>query len=237
VNAKSNWRPHRFAPLSQLTDTDAWQSGVPIHLSARMQTWMAEGFQRGVDRGYSEGHQSGMRSGIDEGVVQGRNQGLREGAEEGQRSALNRFEGLAAPLDAMLQALQRIQSDYQAALRKEVVELVAKVAREVIRCELDMKPEQLLKLVDETLASMPRTPRRTVEVYLNPQDLERIRELDGKVAARWNLVAHDALEPGECRIKAGNHEADAGCRQRLAACMEQISTQLLPQGDGPQAPA
>ena len=237
MSAKHSWRPHRFTPLSQLTDTDAWRSGIPAHMSAQMQAWMAEGFQRGMDRGYREGHASGLRTGMDEGIAQGSAQGRQEGTEEARRSTLRHFEGLVGPLDAMLRTLQRLQADYQTALRREVVELVAKVAREVIRSELETKPAQLLTLVDETLATMPRTPKKSVEIYLNRQDLERIRELDKKIAARWNLIADDRLEAGECRIKAGNHEADAGCSQRLTACMDQISTQLLPPGEGQQAAA
>jgi flagellar assembly protein FliH len=237
VSSQKHWRPHRFTPLAELTETAAWRSGVPVHMTAQMQAWMAEGFQRGMDRGYSEGKENGLRAGMEEGAAEGRTLGRREGAEEARRNTLQHFEGLAGPLDAMLQALHRVQADYQAALRKEVVELVAKVAGEVIRSELAMKPKQLLALVDETLATMPRTPKKNVEVYLNGQDLERIRELDAKAAGRWNLIADERLEPGECRIKAGNHEADAGCRQRLAACMDQISTQLLPPGDAQQAAA
>jgi flagellar assembly protein FliH len=237
VSSQKHWRPHRFTPLAELTETAAWRSGVPVHMTAQMQAWMAEGFQRGLDRGYSEGKENGLRAGMEQGAAEGHTLGRREGAEEARRSTLQHFEGLAGPLDAMLQALQRVQADYQAALRKEVVELVAKVAGEVIRSELATKPKQLLALVDQTLATMPRTPKKNVEVYLNGQDLERIRELDAKAAGRWNLIADERLEPGECRIKAGNHEADAGCRQRLAACMDQISTQLLPPGDAQQAAA
>ena len=236
MNSRKNWRTHRFAPLSQITVPAVWGSGAPVHTSAPLQTAMAEGFQRGVERGYREGHGNGMRSGIDAGIAEGRDAGRREGSEEGRREALLRFEGLAAPLDAMLAALQTLQTDYQAALRKEVVELVAKVAREVIRAELELKPAQMLTLVDETLAGMPRTPKKDVQVYLNKQDFERIRELDAKAVRRWNLSVDDRLEPGECRIKAGNREADAGCRQRLAACMQQVSAQLLPD-EGAEQPA
>lgn len=232
MTVKKDWRVHRFTPLAQLTETAAWRSGVPAHMSAQMQAWMAEGFQRGMDRGYGEGHESGLLAGTEEGITQGRERGRREGAEEARRNTLQHFEGLAGPLDAMLHALQRLQADYQSALQKEVVELVAKVAREVIRAELATKPEQLLQLVEETLATMPRTPKKNIEIYLNRQDLDRIRELDTKVAARWNLIGDDHLESGECRIKAGSREADAGCRQRLTACMDQVAAQLLPQDEG-----
>jgi flagellar assembly protein FliH len=78
------------------------------------------------------------------------------------------------------------------------------------------------------LATMPPAPDGAIEVYLNEGDLQRILEIDHSRAAGWNLMADSRLESGECRVKSGNHEADAGCRQRLTACMEQISEQLLP---------
>ena len=55
------------------------------------------------------------------------------------------------------------------------------------------------------------------------------REASPDRASRWTLIPDPRLEPGECRVRAGGREADAGCRQRLAACMEQVSAQLLPQ--------
>ena len=152
---------------------------------------------------------------------------MRSGVAEARREVLSHFESIAQPLESMLAALQHLQADYQTALRKEVVELVAKVARQVIRCELALQPVQVLALVDETLATMPPA-REGVEVYLNPEELARICELAPDRAAKWALIADPALEPGECRVKADGREADAGCRQRLAACIEQVSAQLLP---------
>ena len=109
--------------------------------------------------------------------------------------------------------------------RSSVVDLVAKVARQVIRAELALQPVQLLALVDETLASMPPT-REEIDVFLNPEELKRISELDPKRAKRWNLIADARLDAGECRIKAGDNEVDAGCHQRLSACMDQVSSHL-----------
>lgn len=226
-----SWRTHRFAPLAELMDTDAWRSGMPVHQSPQMHASLSEGYQQGMDRGYREGHESGVRDGREAGIAQGLEEGRRQGAEAGRRETLAKFEGLKAPVDAMFESLQHLQADYQTALRKEVVELVAKVARQVIRCELALQPAQLLALVDETLATMPRAADHEIEVYLNEGDLQRILEVDHSRASRWNLLADARLEPGECRVKSGNHEADAGCRQRLVACMEQISTQLLPHAD------
>lgn len=160
-------------------------------------------------------------------------EGHREGREAGRREVHERFATLAAPIDSIIDSLRRLQADYQTSLRREVVDLVAKITRQVIRCELALQPAQLLALVDETLATLPRTSESAIEVYLNEADLQRILEIDHARAEQWTLLPDARLEPGECRVKSGTHEADAGCRQRLAACIEQIREQLLPsEGDG-----
>ncbi len=148
-----------------------------------------------------------------------------DGREQGRQDAAAGFEQLAKPVDNLHKALKKLKADYRAAQRKEVVELVAKVARQVIRAELALQPTQLLALVDETLAAMPPT-RDEIDVYLNPEELKRIVELDPKRAKRWNLMADPRLAAGECRIRAGDEEVDAGCQQRLAAVMEQVDAQL-----------
>lgn len=223
----NNVRPHRFPPLSQLA------AALPHGASAQLQSSHAEGFKEGMDRGYAEGYAIGLDAGRSDGREQGRDDGFRAGADEARRDILACFDTLAVPLDAMFAALKNLQADYQAALRKEVVELVAKVARQVIRSELALQPVQLLALVDETLATMPPA-REGVEVFLNPEEMARIAELAPERAARWTLIADARLEPGECRVKAGGREADAGCRQRLAACIEQVSHQLLPAAEAGQ---
>lgn len=215
-----NTRPHRFPPLTQLRAAANPQS------AATDQPSFAEGYQEGVDRGYREGYESGLSSGRQDGIAEGHSEGLLAG----RREAHARFAELAQPLEAMQESLRHLQHDYQAALRKEVVDLVGKVARQVIRCELALQPVQLLALVDETLAAMPPT-QEGIEVHLNPEELDRIRELDPERAARWNLIADPRMEAGECRVRAGGREADAGCRQRLTACIEQVKSQLLDPAD------
>lgn len=214
------YHPYRFPTLGQLAE-----AGPAAVAAGSWQASLAEGYRQGRDDGYREGHETGLVDGRRDGLASGRADGLAQGRDEGMQAVRATFDTLARPLDAMFAELQRLQADYQRALRTEVVELVAKVARQVIRAELALKPVQMLALVDETLAAMPAT-RDGIEVYLNPEELQRIRELDPERAARWTLIADAHLAPGECRVKAGTQEADAGCQQRLMACMEQVSAQL-----------
>lgn len=211
-------RPHRFPPLAQLVarGTAPEGSGGDGALA----------YQQGLDQGYAEGLRSGEEAGHAQGLANGRSEGLRLGVEQARREAQAQFAKTAEPVDVILDALQKLQADYQAALRDEVVDLVGKVARQVIRCELALQPMQILAMVDETLATLPRVRSRDVEVFLHPEDLQRITDLDPERAKQWKLMPDPRLEPGECHVRAGRHEADAGCRQRQAAVMEQVRTQL-----------
>lgn len=213
------FRTYRFPPLSQFIA--AGQRSSSEDTDGQWQASVSEGFEQGQRDGYEVGLVRGQQDGYDS----GRNDGVVQGREEGRNETLVALDKLARPVDAILRDLKKVRADYRAAQRKEVVDLVAKVARQVIRAELALQPVQLMSLVEETLASMPPT-REEIDVFLNPEELKRIAELDPKRSKRWNLISDARLEVGECRIKAGDNEVDAGCHQRLAAVMEQVDNQL-----------
>ncbi|MCC2954325.1 flagellar assembly protein H [Massilia sp. IC2-477] len=223
------FRPYHFPPLYQLT------SALPKGATAGDGVGSAEEWQAALSDGYRQGQREGYEAGLDQGRADGfpvgQAEGLQRGIEEGRTLAAEGLEQLAKPIDAMLKSLKKLKTDMRAAQRKEVVELVGKIARQVIRAELALQPVQLLALVEEALSVMPPS-RDTVEVFLNPEELRRVLELDPKRAKKWTLLPDPALEPGECRVRSGDNEVDAGCQGRLTAVMDQVREQLLDEEDG-----
>ena len=217
------FRPYHFPPLHQFSAARPSGAGAPGSNSAEeWQSALADGYRQGQ----REGYEVGLDQGRAEGFPQGQAEGLQRGIEEGRAMALDGFEQLAKPIDGMLKSLKKLKADLRAAQRNEVVDLVGKIARQVIRAELALQPVQLLSLVEEALAVMPPA-REQVEVFMNPEELRRVLELDPKRAKKWTLLPDPALEPGECRVRSGDHEVDAGCQGRLKAVMEQVEEQLL----------
>ena len=172
-----HFRSYRFPPLSQFIA--AGQRSATEDTDGQWQASVSEGFEQGQRDGYEVGLVQGQQDGYDA----GRSDGVAQGREEGRNETLVALDRLARPVDAILRDLKKVRADYREAQRKEVVDLVAKVARQVIRAELALQPVQLLALVDETLASMPPT-REEIDVFLNPEELKRISELDPKRAKR-----------------------------------------------------
>jgi flagellar assembly protein FliH len=211
------FRPYHFPPLAHVVASNGSPASGSSTAAEDWQGAMADGYRQGQRDGYDVGLEQGRA----EGLQAGHAEGLERGYEEGRRQAQAELEAAVKPVDAMLRALKKLKTEYRNAQRNEVVDLVGKIARQVIRAELALQPVQMLALVDEALAAMPPT-RDEVEVLLNPEEMKRIQELDPKRAKKWNLLPDPSLEPGECRVKAGDHEVDAGCQGRLAACMEQV---------------
>ena len=218
-------RPYRFPPLDVLrappSVSDAAVPGEAVDPQA-----LAHAFEQASQRGHAQGFEQGLQAGLQEGQQQGLLQGQQQGQSQVLQQARAELQRVAEPVNAMVQQLEHLHADWQASLRKDVIDLVERVARQVVRCELTLQPAQILALVEETLQGMPQRTGE-VHVYLNPSDMQRIEELDASRVGSWHLLADSSLEAGECRLRVGEEEVDAGCKQRLAACMEQVRDQLL----------
>lgn len=216
------WRPYRFPPrcATASADNHGWDSDP-----AARQRAISEGFQEGLEKGYQDGVAEGREAGLREGFEAGRQDGLRKGREEGRATGRQAFDEASAPLSAAVEAFGEYRQAFQRSRQKELLELVQKVARQVIRVELTLNPTQLLTLAEEALAAMPGE-QGDVQILLNPEECARIRELNPERAARWRLVPDERLALGECRVVTAQAEADIGCQQRLDSCMEALSTHL-----------
>lgn len=219
-----SWRPYRFPPRCNTLPGGDW-NGDP----AQLQRAVADGFQQGLEKGYLEGLQQGQDAGQREGFEQGRQEGLRNGREEGRSDGRQAFDAAARPLDALAAEFQRFAQDFERSQQKQLLELVEKVAKQVIRCELTLHPTQLLSLAEEALAAMPGE-QGDVQILLNPEECARIKELAPERASAWRLIPDERLGLGECRVVTAQAEADIGCQQRLDSCMETLADHV--QGEG-----
>ncbi|WP_462380848.1 flagellar assembly protein FliH [Pseudomonas sp. Marseille-QA0892] len=220
--ADRTWRPFRFPPRFKVSgQSEASWDGDP----AALQRAVADGFQEGVEKGYREGLEQGRQAGHGEGFEQGMRDGKVIGAEEGRALGRQAFDDAAAPLQQMIEAFEGFRKEFEQARRDELLTLVQKVARQVIRCELTLHPTQLLSLAEEALAAMPGD-QQDVRILLNPEECARIKELAPERAAAWRLVPDEKLALGECRVITAESEADIGCQQRLDACMETLAEHI-----------
>lgn len=222
-------RLHKFPPLHKRRQPgEVPASGEQSQDPALFQQQLKEGFQEGMNRGFAQGMEEGKEEGYQEGVRLGFDEGLRKGLTEGRQQARQQFLQAAEPFEAMSRTLQQFLDGYEQRRREELLQLVEKVSRQVIRCELTLHPDQLLTLVEEALASLSQPPVQ-VRVQLNPEECRRISEAEPEKASKWGLMADPALAPGECRVVTDTTEMDLGCQHRLDQCVSVLKENLLPE--------
>ncbi|WP_028108944.1 flagellar assembly protein FliH [Ferrimonas futtsuensis] len=191
-------------------------------------------YQRAVEQGYQEGMEQGREAGYQEGLEAGRQHGVSQGVEEGrtqgQAQAHQEMEQRLAPMIAPLTALQQLlREGHEQQLRGQqelILELVKRVAEQVVRCELTLHPQQIMSLIDETLAALP-DGRTNPVIHLEPGVLSTLTEVAADQVAQWQLKADPTLGIGDVRVVTNECEADASTATRLDACMEQVAKHLV----------
>ncbi len=217
-----SWRPFRFPPRIR---TAAELADSVVGDPAALQRAVADGFQEGIDKGYEQGLEQGREAGHREGFERGVEDGKAVGREEGRVQGRRAFEEAARPMDELVERFERFRQEFEQARREQLLELVQKVSKQVIRCELTLHPTQLLSLAEEALAAMPGD-QEDVRILLNPEECTRIKELAPERAGAWRLVPDDKLALGECRVITAESEADIGCQQRLDSCMDTLAEHI-----------
>ncbi|MDU1952498.1 flagellar assembly protein FliH [Atlantibacter hermannii] len=221
---RGRYRLHRFPPRQTVAATAI--SGLS---SSELQRKLMDGYQDGLEKGFrqgmQEGHDEGYREGQQKGYADGMRDGYAEGSLAGQRDGLATFTEAAKPLDALCQQVNDFTAHLQRKQRDDLLQLVEKVTRQVIRCELALQPTQLLALVEEAVNALPAVPE-TLHVMLNPDEFQRIQNAAPDKVTEWGLTPAAELNPGECRVVTDTSELDIGCEHRLQQCMEKLTGSL-----------
>lgn len=222
-------RVHQFPPLRQIRQNLQPDDTMALDPAA-YQKQLMEGFQEGVSQGFNKGLSEGKEEGYQEGVRLGYDDGLKKGRVEARQSESNRFNEAIEPFTGYIEKMHDYLGGYENRRRDELVQLVEKVTRQVIRCELALQPAQLLALVEEALAAQPSVPTQ-LKVYLNPAELGRINDVAPEKVKQWGLIADPEMASGECRVVTDTTEIDVGCQHRLDQCVEALKSSLLPDQD------
>ena len=216
---RGRYRLHRFPPRQRAV------TGEPLTASisaADYQRQLMDGFQEGLQKGFAQGMTEGQEQGFSEGHQQGFAEGRRQGYTEG--SLAGQQEAITGKVNDFLAHIERKQ-------REDLLQLVEKVTRQVIRCELALQPTQLLALVEEALAAFPVMPE-TLQVMLSTEEFNRLRDAVPEKVSEWGLTPSPDLPPGECRVITDKSELDIGCEHRLEQCMTALKETLTPESQG-----
>lgn len=174
-----------------------------------LESIVVESAREGREAGYADGHRKGLKQGLE--------QGHKEGLENGQAI----IEDAAHRLSMMLNSLNAPIAGQEEGIRTAMIDAIVRISEEVIRRELETRPEVIAGLVGEAVAAMP-VGADNLTVKLNSADIELLRNAGQPLDPKWNVVADDTLANGDCRVEAGDSLVDYSQSERLAGIISQF---------------
>jgi flagellar assembly protein FliH len=145
-----------------------------------------------------------------------REQAYQAGLEAGQQEAGALAAKERAELHALIGGINDLVRDFEQTLGNDVLSLSLELAKLIVRQSLKVKPELLVPVLREAIATLPGVSEDTALV-LHPADADLVRKLsesDRNLALPWKIVEDPHLERGGCRLDAPTTEVDATLETR-----------------------
>ncbi|WP_326541697.1 FliH/SctL family protein [Pseudorhodoferax sp.] len=168
-----------------------------------------------LQRAYDAGHAAGYATGHADAARVGHEQLDAYVGGQGRENA--------ARLAASVQQLQQRLAECEQRQARQVLELAAELARQVVRRELATRPDAVLPVVREALALLG-AEHKAATVRLHPADLEvvaaALREEHAALDVRWSADA--TVERGGCLVEAGGTVVDGQLPARWRRALAQL---------------
>jgi len=168
-------------------------------VSAKLRTRLDKQKQ---DAGYEKGYQNGMAAAA---------------------QVVNKQRQAVAHLEQLLHALNEPFSELDKQVEEELVTLAISIAKQIIRREIKINPDQIMAVIREALDALP-TASRNIKIFLHPEDALLVNELSTvkKDNKPWLLIDDPTLMRGGCKVTTDMSQIDASVESRLAAIFAQI---------------
>ena len=191
--------------MSESPGATAWalpQVNGPVVGGRRVESLSAlerEAWDRGFAAGTTAGHSAALAE---------------------QQQLLERQRLLVAQLQGILDLLARPLAELDESVHQQLGALAGAIARQLVRRELRIQPEQIIAVIRDTLALLPANARE-VCIHLHPDDATVVRErlAEPNVERAWTLLEDPVIQRGGCRITSVNSTIDAQVETRLGAAI------------------
>jgi flagellar assembly protein FliH len=158
------------------------------------------------DKGYAEGHAAGLAA-----------------AAQQQQVAQAEIDRRVLHLGSILEFMARPMAHVDEQVQRQLAQLAGAIARQVVRREIRLQPEDIIGLIRDTVSLLPVTARE-VRVHLNPEDARLVRTRLSDVADEraWSITEDPILPRGGCRVSSENSTIDAQVEHRLGAAIAAV---------------
>lgn len=152
----------------------------------------------------------------------GHQEGLAQGLADGQALIVTQQAALQTLIDAFEKQLTHAREN----IAQQVLAVALDMAHAMLKSALEIEPQRVLPLVEQTLQSLP-VLKSTALLYLHPLDLELLVAAQGEALTTegWHLRADPKIMRGGCRVETPDNEIDATLPTRWARLQQALGQQ------------
>ena len=145
--------------------------------------------------------------------------GYMEGLEKGQNEINDQLVHLQSLLTALSMPLPEVDNQ----VVDELASLSMAVAKQMIRRELKMSPDEVVAVVREALNLLPATAT-SITVELHPEDAKLINQalVPTGTDSSWTIKEDPLLTRGGCRVLTDASRIDASLESRMNAVIAEV---------------
>ena len=156
-----------------------------------------------IERMHIEAHQQGYSAGFEEGIAEAR--------------------AITARMNGLMTNLQQAIAELDQQVADQLLATSIEIANQMLRQSLRIKPELILPVVREAVATLHPTFGHPA-LFAHPDDAALIRTHLGDQLAHnnWRIIEDTSLSAGGCRVELGSSEVDATLETRWRRVIESI---------------
>ncbi len=175
--------------------------------------------------------------------AEGFTQGRSEGYEQGMQEARAEVEETTTQLNRVMGHLMQPISQQDHELEQALVILMARIAKAVVKRDVEYDRELISDVVRQAVARLPEASRH-IKILLHPQDAELVGRAILKRANDWQVIPNGEVERGGCVIKSEHSYIDYTLDAQFQLTLDQLLAEqfsAVPVGeagaDGGEPPA
>ncbi|RLA05162.1 MAG: hypothetical protein DRQ47_01855 [Gammaproteobacteria bacterium] len=150
--------------------------------------------------------------------------GLEKGREEGRLEVLKQQQQALGEINSIVEHCQLQVSEFEQEVCEQLVAMTITIAKQVIRRELSVEPEQIMAVIREAINCLPSSSEK-IMLKLHPEDAVLVREiysLDENEERTWKIFEDPGMQRGGCIINSESSVVNADLDQRIAGIVRQL---------------
>ncbi len=155
-------------------------------------------------------------------------EGLAKGLEDGRKEARNEQQRITDNLNTILNQCQQLASNFDEKVCEDLVTMTISIAKQVIRRELSIDPEQIMAVIREAINCLPSSTEKLI-LKLHPEDAILVREiyqlddqLDDQLERTWKIFEDPGMQRGGCIINSESSVINADLDNRIATIVSKL---------------